>query len=278
MKDGVELEGAASTKPPEMRGTYMRIGVNLGPTDNWRAALEAAKKADAYGFDAVGFLDHYHAEKPEWSYVCGWSLYGALAMATTRIKLVPMVLCRLNYLPGVLAKETTTLALLSGGRFELGIGAGDYFEEMRAWGVPVPDASARIEGLQETIQALQQVYRGESVTLEGKHLHIRNGLCVPVPERAPRVVVGVGSSRRLLHSAVEYADEVNVYADEELMREARREIEAAGRQVTLSTFVWDWRADIAEKLKEWQQLGVERTFVTFWEPFAQLEQAVTWMT
>ncbi|MDQ2713419.1 MAG: LLM class flavin-dependent oxidoreductase [Chloroflexota bacterium] len=255
----------------------MRIGVNLGPTANLTAVLAAAKKADTYGFDAVGFLDHYQSEKPEWGYVCGWSLYGALAMATTRIKLVPMVLCRLNYLPGVLAKETSMLALLSGGRFELGIGAGDYFQEMRAWGVPVPDAAARIEGLQETIQVLQQVYRGESVTLEGQQLHIRDGLCAPAPDKAPRVVVGVGNSRRLLRSAVEYADEVNVYADEELMREARREVEAAGREVVVSTFVWDWREDIAEKLKEWEQLGVERTFVTFWEPFAQLEQAVNWM-
>ncbi len=255
----------------------MRIGVNLGPTANVTAVLAAAKKADTYGFDALSFLDHYHSEKPEWGYVCGWSLYGALAMATTRIKLVPMVLCRLNYLPGVLAKETSMLALLSEGRFELGIGAGDYFQEMRAWGVPVPDATARIEGLQETIQVLRQVYRGESVALEGKQLHIHNGLCVPAPDKAPRVVVGVGNSRRLLRSAVEYADEVNVYADEDLMREARREIEAAGREVAVSTFVWDWREDIAEKLKEWEQLGVERTFVTFWEPFAQLEQAVNWM-
>src|SRR5579884_1873742 len=105
----------------------MRIGVNLGPTANLAALLEAARRADASGFDAVGFLDHYQAEKPEWGYLCGWSLYGALAMATTRIRLTPMVICRLNYLPGVLAKETTMLAMLSGGRFELGIGAGDYF-------------------------------------------------------------------------------------------------------------------------------------------------------
>lgn len=255
----------------------MRIGVNLGPTANWRAMLEAAKQADTYGFDAVGFLDHYQAEKLEWGYICGWSFYGALALATTRIKLVPMVICRLNYLPGVLAKETTTLALLSGGRFEMGIGAGDYFEEMKAWGVAVPKASERIEQLRETVEVLQRVYKGERVNFEGKHLHVRDGLCAPVPAQAPRVVVGVGSSRRLLHSAIEYADEVNVYADEEMMREARSAIEASGRKVALSTFVWDWREDIAEKLKEWEQLGVERTFVTFWEPFDKLEQAVEWL-
>jgi len=252
----------------------MRIGVNLGPTANWPAVLAAAKKADAYGFDAVSFLDHYQATKPEWGYVCGWSLYGALAMATTRIKLVPMVICRLNHLPGVLAKETTTLALMSGGRFELGIGAGDYFEEMRAWGIPVPTASARIEGLKETIQVLQRIWQGEVVTFEGKHVQVHNGFCAPAPASAPRVVIGVGTSRHLLHSALEYADEINVYADDELIREARRAIEASGRKIVLSTFVWEWREDIAEKLKEWEQLGVARTFVTFWHPFETLVQAV----
>jgi alkanesulfonate monooxygenase SsuD/methylene tetrahydromethanopterin reductase-like flavin-dependent oxidoreductase (luciferase family) len=255
----------------------MRIGVNLGPTANWTAVLKAAQKADKSGFDALSFLDHYQATKPEGGYVCGWSLYGALAMATTRIKLVPMVICRLNYLPGVLAKETTMLAIMSGGRFELGIGAGDYFEEMHAWGIPVPKAEARIDGLKETIQVLQRIWKGEEVTYEGKHIHVHNGFCAPAPDRVPRVVVGVGNSRRLLHSAVEYADELNVYADDALIREAQREVEASGRKVSVSTCVWEWREDIEEKLKEWEQLGIERTFVTFWEPFEQLDHAVNWI-
>lgn len=255
----------------------MRIGVNLGPTANWTAVLEAAKRADNYGFDAVSFLDHYHAAKQEWGYICGWSLYGALAMATSYIKLVPMVICRLNYLPGVLAKEAAMLAIISGGRFELGIGAGDYFEEMQAWGIPVPGASERIEGLRETVHVLQSAWKGEEVTFEGKYVQVHNGLCVPAPDTAPHVVVGVGKSRRLLHSAVEYADEVNVYADEEMMREARKEVDASGRKIAVSAYIWDWREDIGEKLKEWEQLGIERTFITFWEPFDKLKQATNWI-
>jgi hypothetical protein len=65
-------------------GHFMRIGVNLGPTGDWSAMLAAAKIADASGFDALGFLDHYHAEKPEWPYICGWATYGALAMASPK--------------------------------------------------------------------------------------------------------------------------------------------------------------------------------------------------
>jgi hypothetical protein len=145
----------------------MRIGVNLGPTGDWPAMLAAARTADTSGFDALGFLDHYHAPKLEWPYLCGWSLYGALAILTSRIHLVPMVIDRLNYLPGVLAKESSALSFLSNGRFELGIGAGDFFEEASAWGLAVPDAATRITGLKETIMSLRRIWTGEHVNFEG---------------------------------------------------------------------------------------------------------------
>src|SRR5215472_9541193 len=182
----------------------MRIGVNLGPTGDWPTMLAAARQADELGFDAVGFLDHYHTEKLEWPYICGWSAYGALALATTRIHLIPLVIDRMNYLPGILAKEVATLSLLSAGRFELGIGAGDFFEEARAWGLDVPDAPARIAGLKETVLALREIWQGRKVTFEGAHLRLKDAASTPAPELLPRVVVGAGSSRRLIQSAVEY--------------------------------------------------------------------------
>jgi alkanesulfonate monooxygenase SsuD/methylene tetrahydromethanopterin reductase-like flavin-dependent oxidoreductase (luciferase family) len=72
----------------------MRIGAVLSPTGDWPAILEAAQLADRHGLDAIGFWDHYHSERPDWTYVCGWSAYGALAQATARIRLVPMVIAR----------------------------------------------------------------------------------------------------------------------------------------------------------------------------------------
>jgi alkanesulfonate monooxygenase SsuD/methylene tetrahydromethanopterin reductase-like flavin-dependent oxidoreductase (luciferase family) len=255
----------------------MRIGVNLGPTGDWPAILAAAQVADASGFDALSFLDHYHATKLEWPYLCGWSLYGALAMVTSRIHLVPMVIDRLNYLPGVLAKEASTLSILSAGRFELGIGAGDFFEEAQAWGLTVPDVAARITGLKETVVVLRRIWSGEQVTFEGEQLHLVNAASTPAPAIPPRVVVGAGSSRRLIRSAVQYADEINVYAHEELIRFARKEIEASHRRVSLSVYVWDWPEEIARALSTWEQLGVERAFLTFWHPFDTLARAIDFL-
>lgn len=253
----------------------MRIGVNLGPTADLPALLAAARTADVLGFETVGFLDHYHSPRLDWPYLCGWSLYGALAMATSRIRLVPMVIDRLNYLPGVLAKEVATLSILSGGRFELGIGAGDFFEEARVWGTVVPPAAERIVGLRETVQVLRRIWTGDPVTFEGEQLHLVEAAVTPTPLASPRVVVGVGSSRSLIRSAVEYADEINVYADEELLTFARQEIEASGRTVSLSAFVWDWPDDLAAKLAMCEQHGADRTFLTFWHPFDKLAQVAT---
>ncbi|GCE08078.1 LLM class flavin-dependent oxidoreductase [Dictyobacter aurantiacus] len=248
----------------------MRIGVNLGPTGNWSAIVAAARAADVQGFDALSFLDHFHTDKLEWPYLSGWSLYGALAMSTRRIKLVPMVIDRLNYLPGVLAKETSVLSILSSGRFELGIGAGDFFQEARAWGLPIPAPQTRIDGLKETIQVLRQVWAGRQVTFAGEHIHLTNAASTPVPAQPMRVVVGAGNSRRLIQSAVTYADEINVYADDEIIRFAAEQIASAPRSPSLSVYVWEWPADIAAKLASWEAMGVERTFLTIWDPFTSL--------
>lgn len=248
----------------------MRIAINLGPNGNWSAILAAAKLADDLGFDALSFLDHYHTEELEWPYLCGWSLYGALAMATSRIHLVPMVIDHMNYLPGVLAKEVAALSILSAGRFELGIGAGDYFEEARAWGLPIPPASVRISRLKETIAVLRSIWNGEKVTFDGEHLHLKNAASTPTPSHPIRVVVGAGSSRQLIRNAVEYADEINVYANDDLIRFAKQEIEQSHRPISLSVYVWDWLDDINSRLTTWKQLGVERTFITLWHPFDKI--------
>ena len=241
----------------------MRTAVILSPTGDWRAILQAAQVADSSGLDAVGFWDHYHSQRPEWAYVCGWSAYGALAMATQRIHLVPMVICRLNYTTGVLAKETSILSIISGGRFELGIGAGDYPPEYTAWHQPFPDARTRVDALEETIAALRLLWKGELVTYQGQHVQLTDAACTPIPPTPPRIVVGVGGSRRMIRSAVTYADELNLYADEALLGYAREEIERSGRSVDLSVFLhWDsWPKDLREELARWDALGAVRGFV-----------------
>jgi alkanesulfonate monooxygenase SsuD/methylene tetrahydromethanopterin reductase-like flavin-dependent oxidoreductase (luciferase family) len=242
----------------------MRIGVVLSPTGDWPAIVAAAQLADARGLDAVGFWDHYHSQKPEWAYVCGWSAYGALAALTSRIHFVPMVLCRLNYTLGVLAKESSVLAIASGGRFELGIGAGDYPAEYEAWHQPYPGAAARVEALEEHVAALRQVWRGGLVTFAGQHVQLTEAACTPAPPAPPRVLVGAGNSRRMIRSAAAYADELNIYAEEPILAFAREQIAAAGRDIDISIFLhwYPWPGDPRAELDRWRALGVSRAFVS----------------
>jgi alkanesulfonate monooxygenase SsuD/methylene tetrahydromethanopterin reductase-like flavin-dependent oxidoreductase (luciferase family) len=261
----------------------MRVGVSLSPTGDWTAILKAAQLADETGLDTVGFWDHYHSEKPEWAYVCGWSAYGAIAAATSRIRLLPMVICRLNYTTGVLAKETSVLSIASGGRFELGIGAGDYPVEYTAWHQPFPDATTRIAALAETIAALREIWQGQLVTFSGQHVQLTDASCTPAPPVPPRVVVGVGGSRRLLRSAVAYADEINIYHDGELLRDTQATIAQAGRSIDISVFLhWQaWPQNLHDELARWADLGVTRAVVNigYGDDLSQrvTELAETWL-
>ena len=121
----------------------MRLGVILAPMADPAAVIEAARVAEAEGLDAVGLWDHCHSGQPDWAYAAGWSVLGALATATERVQIVPMVLNGLLHDVGRLAKETAMLDLLSGGRFELGIGIGDWPEAFAAWGQPFPPRTDR---------------------------------------------------------------------------------------------------------------------------------------
>jgi alkanesulfonate monooxygenase SsuD/methylene tetrahydromethanopterin reductase-like flavin-dependent oxidoreductase (luciferase family) len=241
----------------------MRVGAILSPVGDWRAIVESARVADTSGLDAIGFWDHYHSEKPEWAYVCGWSAYGALAAATERVKLTPMVICRLNYTLGVLAKESAILSIASGGRFELGIGAGDYPIEYSAWHQPFPDATTRVESLEETIAALRLIWQGGAVTYSGKHIQLTDAACTPVPVTPLRVVAGVGASRRMIRSAVAYADELNLYGDAEVFAFAQAEIARSGRSIDLSVYLhWEaWPTDPRAELAGWEERGASRALV-----------------
>ena len=244
----------------------MRIGAILSPIVDPGAAVEAARAADRDGLDAVGRWDHYHSPRPEWGYVAGWSMMAAIAVATERVKVVPMVLNNLHFQLGVVAKETATLALLSGGRFELGIGAGDWPESFAAWGEPYPPADERLLRLEESVAALRRLWTGTAVEADGTFVRLAGATSTPAPVDAPRVIVGVGQSRRTLDAAQRWADELNVYAGPGLVEEASDVVRPDGTRPAVSVFLsweWDkWPADPGAELAALEARGAGRAFVS----------------
>ncbi len=244
----------------------MRIGAIISPVADWTSLLEAAILADELGLDALGLWDHYHSEKPEWAYVSGWSAHAALAQATSRIRITPAVLNTLHYELGVLAKESATLSLISGGRFEMAVGAGDWPASFEAWGQRFPDRDERIARFAETMGILRLLWTGQLVDYDGRFHHLNQAACTPAPKSAPRIVVGVGKSLTLAESATAFADELNVYADESVLARTRALIASSGRDVTISMFFsWQWEnwpADPAAELARWTSLGVDRALIS----------------
>jgi alkanesulfonate monooxygenase SsuD/methylene tetrahydromethanopterin reductase-like flavin-dependent oxidoreductase (luciferase family) len=178
----------------------------------------------------------------------------------------PMVINSLHYELGVLAKESSLLSILSDGRFELAIGAGDWPSSYTAWGMRFPERAVRIARLAETIEALRALWRGEAVTFAGQFHQLTDAACTPAPIVAPRVVIGVGPSKTLAGSAVAYADELNIYGEVALLDRVRELIAASGREVHVSMFFgWEWEkwpADPLAELSRWRDLGVDRAFVS----------------
>lgn len=253
----------------------MRIGIILLPSGDWDATLAAAKAADAAGFDAVGVWDHFHVAGPDDALISGWSLYGAFAMATSRIRLVPMVLNQLSYPINVLARESATAALISGGRFELGIGLGGWGEEHAIWGLPFPDARARTAMLAEKVQAVRQIWRGEPAAFAGEYVRLDGAVMRPMPPVAPRVVVGCGSfSRRLVADAAGWADELHLGNERDatpaLAAFARQRVEASGRDVALSCSIVlnEVSPDLPDRLDRFAAMGFSRVFIELSHPYA----------
>lgn len=239
----------------------MELGAVLAPVVDPRHVVAGARAAEEAGLDAVSIWDHYHSLRPDWGYAAGWATWGAMAATTSRAALVPMVINLLQHDVGRLAKESSMLALLSGGRFELGIGAGDWPESFAAWGQPFPPAEDRLARLVETVAALRRLWSGQPVTMDGAAVVLRDAISSPPPVRPPRVVVGVGRSRRVLEAAVTIAEEVNVYPDPDLVRSART-VAGSGRVSIHADWSWDhWPDAPADELERWRDLGVDRAFV-----------------
>lgn len=244
----------------------MRIAPILSPVASWQSVLDAARRADELALDGVGLWDHYHSAKPEWAYVAGWSAHAAIAQATTFIGIVPAVVNTLHYELGVLAKESATLSIISGGRFEMAAGAGDWPESFAAWGQPFPDRDTRVARFVETLTVLKLLWKGELVDFDGRFHTLAQVACTPAPESPPRVVVGVGKSLALAEAALAVADELNVYADEAVLSTTQDLVARSGRNVPISMFFsweWDkWPSDPAAELARWHELGVDRALVS----------------
>ena len=178
-----------------------------------------AEAAEEIGVGRISLMDHYFqlemmGGKAEDPMLEGYTGLGFLA-AKTRKAQVGLLVTGVTYrLPGLLAKIVTTLDILSGGRAFLGIGAGWYEREHKAFGVPFPAIRERLQRLDETLQICKQMWSDNDGAFEGEQFQLAETLCSPMPLRKPHppIMVGGSGEKVLLKLVARHADACNLFS------------------------------------------------------------------
>jgi len=176
-------------------GRTLEFGFSLVPNaTELGQARELAVRADALGLEWIGIQDHPY----QWRYLETWTLMADLLARTEHLRMFPDVANLPLRLPAMIAKQATSLDVLSGGRFELGLGAGAFWEPIRAMGGPVRSPKEALESLEEALHIIRAFWSGErSISFEGKHYSVR-GLHPGEPPPHPiGIWLGVGKPRAL---------------------------------------------------------------------------------
>lgn len=162
---------------------------------------KVALECERLGFDSIWSADHLTQ-----ALEC-WTTLSALAPETQHIGLGTLVTCVSYRYPVLLAKIAATLDVISGGRVKLGIGTGWIESEYRAYGIPFPETSTKIEQLGEAIYLLKRMWTEEKVDLEGRYWSLKGAVCVPKPIHKPHPPIWIGLyGNALLKLVAETAD------------------------------------------------------------------------
>jgi F420-dependent oxidoreductase-like protein len=187
------------------------LGVHVGQQNMAMDTMRALwRKLDSNGVDWISAWDHFYEAPPKGGtepHFEALATLGALAAETQNARIGCLVFYVGYRNPTLLAKAATTLDHITGGRFELGIGAGWHVWEASAYGFAFPDIGTRLDMLEEAAQIIRQMLTQDRTNFSGKHYQVDNASCLPKPvqERLPIWIGGVGE-KRTLKLVADFAD------------------------------------------------------------------------
>lgn len=195
------------------QGWKMELASIEDPQAKWAKAVEVAKLAEDLGLDSLWVYDHFHnVPRPahETMFEC-WTTVAAISQVTSRIKLGQMVGCAPYRTPSLLAKITSNIDVISGGRLIWGIGAGWYEHEFDGYGYPFLKASDRIAVLRETVEIVKGMWSEADFSYHGKHFQLDGAQCDPKPVQQPhpQILIGGGGEQLTLRVVARLADAAN---------------------------------------------------------------------
>jgi F420-dependent oxidoreductase-like protein len=262
------------------------------PAAAWARTIELAHQAEDLGFESLWAFDHFHTVPEPTDEITfeSFTVLAALAALTQRVRLGHMVVCTGFRNPAHTAKLASTLDVVSGGRFELGIGAGWKKDEWEAYGYGFPPIKERLDAFGDDLEVITRMLGPGHATYEGQHAHVRDAINVPKGIQKPRIpiIVGGNGERRTAGYAIRFADELNyVFLDPdeiaERMVDVRARCESEGRDPATLRFslyvrdedVRDAGQQRVDLLGRFAAIGLSRlvAFPTRWSPTLEAQAA-----
>jgi F420-dependent oxidoreductase-like protein len=195
------------------QGWKMELASIEDPQAKWQRAVDLAVRAEELGFDSLWVYDHFHnvpvpAHETMFE---AWTTIAAISQRTSRIRLGQMVGCTGYRNPALLAKITSSVDVMSGGRLDWGIGAGWYDHEFQAYGYDFPSAGTRIAMLEECVEIVKRMWTEPDARFDGKHFRVDGAQCDPKPVQQPHppVWIGGGGERKTLRVVARHATHSN---------------------------------------------------------------------
>ncbi len=218
----------------------VRFGIQTGQQNvEWSQILDLWRKADEWGYDSLWNFDHFYPIFTDPSGPCleNWSTLGALAMATTKARIGQLVSGNTYRHPCVTAKSAVTVDHISGGRLNMGIGAGWFEAEHTAYGLDFKTVRGRLEALDEACTIIKSMFTQEQTTLHGKHYDVTEAYASPKPLQDNGIPFMIGGTGRkvLLKLVAKHADMWNAMAPPATMRQLIDVIAAHGETVGRDT-------------------------------------------
>ena len=262
------------------------------PAAAWARTVELATQAEELGFESLWVFDHFHTVPEPTDEITfeSFTVLSALAVITRRVRLGHMVVCTAFRNPAHTAKLSSTIDVISGGRFELGIGAGWKKDEWEAYGYGFPPIGERMDAFGDDLEVITRMFAPGRASYEGAHAHVRNAINVPKGIQQPRIpiIVGGNGEKRTAGYAIKHADELNfVFLDADeiagRMASVRQRCEEEGRDpatLRFSHYVRDEEMRDAgqrriDLLAGHAAVGLDRIvcFPTRWSPTAETQAA-----
>ena len=247
-------------------------------TAAWSRSVALAHQADDLGVESIWVFDHFHTVPRPTDEITfeSFTMLSALAAVTTRVRLGHIVICTAFRNPALTAKMISTMDVISGGRMELGIGAGWKRDEWDAYGYGFPETKERLARLADDLEVVNRMMDGDRhqhATFEGTYSSVTNARNVPKPVQRPRVPVMVGGNGPNVtwRLAAKHADELNLDGMDPsevaaALPTIRARCEEIGRDpATLAISVHTWAEQIGQpgqarvdRLAGFRELGVNR--------------------